>query len=417
MKFSKLILSTFLFIGIGAFAQDDECTRFKAIAGFAYQEKNYEKVTMAYVKALENCESIEMKFFNPFIYSVKQAMNKAPNAADKAAYLDTLIYVYETAQKQHGMQAEWQSYLGYSYLTQGKPGAMQKADAAYVIGIHHDNIKVNEGMLKQYYANLYNLWVQEENGAKKSELKKRLITEYFRLSDYISKGNMKAETSDFLTIYLDKAVTDCASLTPEINNFLKELPKDAAPKIAMVKNFMTVLENKNCESSAEYSMLVDTIIKFDPSIGAILAKAKLQVAQGKYNDAVKTYESALSMTTSDDEKSDVEIAIAEAYFKAKNYRQAHNAGIKVSGKNSKRAFEIAAASVNALMNECGVSTFERKANNYYAVELAEKSGNGRLVTAYKAQCPTSTDIFNEDKEVGESVSLDCWGKTYKIQVY
>jgi hypothetical protein len=318
MKFSKLILSTFLFIGIGAFAQDDECTRFKAIAGFAYQEKNYEKVTMAYIKALENCESLEMKFFNPFIYSVKQAMNKASNAADKAAYLDTLIYVYETAQKQHGMQAEWQSYLGYSYLTQGKPGAMQKADAAYVIGIHHDNIKVNEGMLKQYYANLYNLWVQEENEAKKSELKKRLITEYFRLSDYISKGNMKAETSDFLTIYLDKAVTDCASLTPEINNFLKELPKDAAPKIAMVKNFMTVLENKNCESSAEYSMLVDTIIKFDPSIGAILAKAKLQVAQGKYNDAVKTYESALSMTTSDDEKSDVEIAIAEAYFKAKN---------------------------------------------------------------------------------------------------
>jgi hypothetical protein len=69
------------------------------------------------------------------------------------------------------------------------------------------------------------------------------------------------------------------------------------------------------------------------------------------------------------------------------------------------------------MNECGVSTFERKANNYYAVELAEKSGNGRLVTAYKAQCPTSTDIFNEDKEVGESVSLDCWGKTYKIQEY
>jgi tetratricopeptide (TPR) repeat protein len=416
MKMKSLILGTILMLAATVAAQD-ECTRYKAIGGNAYAEKNYEKVTYAYVKALQECEVLEMKFLNPFIYSIKQAMGKAPDAAGKAAYLDTLLYVYEVAQKQHGMQADWQSYIGYSYLTQGKPDAMQKADAAYVIGIHHEGPKVNEGMLKQYYANLYNLWVQETDAAKKAEYKKRIITEYFKLSDYIVKGGMKAETSDFLTIYLDKAVTDCASLTPEINKFLSDLPRDVAPKIAMVNNFMTLLENKNCTTSPEYAMLVDTIIKFDPSIGATLSKAKLQIAQGKYSDAIKTYESALGLTTSDDEKSDVEMAIADAYFKSKNYRQAHNAGIKVSGKNSKRGFEIAAASVNALVNDCGVSTFERKANNYYAVELAEKSGNARLIAAYKGQTPSSSDIFNADKEVGESVTLECWGKTYKIVIY
>lgn len=416
MKIKQLILGTLLMVGTLVQAQD-ECTRFKAIAGNAYAEKNYEKVTMAYVKALNECDKLEMKFINPFIYSVKQSMNKATDVATKAAYLDTLIYVYEKAQVQHGMQTDWQSYLGYSYLTQGKPDAMQKADGAYSIGIHHEGPKVNEGMLKQYYANLYNLWVQESDATKKSAYKKRIITEYFKLSDYISKGEMKTETSDFLTIYLDKAVTDCSSITPEINKFLQDLPKDATSKIAMVKNFLSLLENKNCTSSAEYVMLVDTVIKFDPSMDAIIIKGKLQASQGKFNDAVKTFESALSMTTTDDEKSDVEFAIADAYFKSKNYKQAHNAGIKVSGKNSRRGFEIAAASVNALMNECGVSTFERKANNYYALELAEKSGNARLISAYKSQCPTSSDIFNADKEVGENVSLECWGKTYKIVIH
>ena len=272
-------------------------------------------------------------------------------------------------------------------------------------------------MLKQYYANIYNLWVQETDEKKKSEYKKRIITEYFTLSEYINKGGMSTETIDFLAIYLDKAVTDCESVLPEINNFMGSLPTDIEAKKVAVNNFMNLLEKKKCTSSKEYAMLVDTIIAIDPSVGAVLAKAKLLIAQNKTSEAIKTYEEALGMTTDAEEKSNIEYAIAESYFRTRNYRAAHNAGIKVSGSNSARGYEIAAKSVNALMNECGASTFDRKANNYYAVELAEKSGNSALISAYKKQCPTSSDIFNETMEVGDEVKLDCWGKTYKIVLY
>ena len=417
MKFAKLLLGATLFLGMSVFAQEDECTRYQAIAGNAYQVKNYEKVTMAYNRALIECDGLEMKFFNPFIYSVKQAMSKAPDAASKAAYLDTLIYVYEKAQEQHGIQQEWQSYLAYYYLTQGKPEAMEKADAAYQIGIHFDGVKANEGMIKQYYANIYNLWVQASDEEKKAAYKKRIITEYFRLNEYVSKGGMKSEVSDFLSIYIDKVANDCAVITPEINNFLKELPQDLESKKAMVNNFMALLKSKDCTSSKEFAMLVDTIIKIDPSVGAVLARAELLIAQGKTSEAIKSFEAALEMTTDADQKSDIELAIAQAYYKSKNYKSAHNAGLKVSGKNSGKGYEIAAASVNAMMNDCGDSTFERKANNYYAVELAEKSGNSRLVESYKAQCPTSTDLFNRGTDVGETVFLECWNKTVTIKLY
>ena len=418
MKFGKLLLGTLLFIGSTALvAQEDECTRYKAIAGNAYKVKDYQKVTMAYIKALDNCESLEMVFYNPFLYSIKKSMKDAPDAETKSKYLDTLIYVYEEAQKTHGMQKDWQASLGYYYLTQGEPGYMKKADEAYQIGIHHEGKEVNVGFLQQYYKNIYNLWVQETDEAKKAEYKKRLITEYFKLSDYISKGEMNPETIDFLSAYMEKAITDCESMLPEINSFMNDLPAEKEAKKGMVKNFMALIEKQECTDSKEYAMLVDTIIAIDPSVDAVLAKAKLLLAQNKTSEAIKTFEKALGMSEDAAQKSDIELEIAMAYYRAGNYEAAHDAGIRVSGKNSGKGYEIAAKSVNSLMNSCGVSTFDRKANNYYAVELAKKSGNSSLVEAYKQQCPTSTDLFNEDKEAGEKVTLDCWGKTFTIELY
>ncbi|MDX1651466.1 MAG: hypothetical protein R3277_03165 [Brumimicrobium sp.] len=419
MKFAKLILGTVLFgaVSVSTAQNADECLRYKTIAGDAYSTKNYEKTVYAYIKAQENCEKLEMVFYNPFIYAIKQSMRNAKTPEAETAYLDTLIAVYEKAQEVHGLQKDWQTFLGYSYLKQAKPGYMKKADEAYRIGIHHEGKDVNEGFVKQYYANLYNLWVQETDEDKKAEYKKRLITEFFKLSEYVTKGKMNPETVDFLSIYLEKAVTDCESVLPEISSFMNTLPQEKEAKKAAVKNFMALLEKKECTSSKEYAMLVDTIIKIDPSVDAVLAKAKLLIAQNKTSEAIKTFEKALTMTEDPDMKSDIQYEIAAAYFRSRNYRAAHDAGLAVSGKNSGKGYEIAAKSVHALMNDCGDSTFDRKANMYYAIELAKKSGNGTLVEMYKNQAPTSTDLFNVNKNVGEEVTLGCWNRTYKIETY
>jgi tetratricopeptide (TPR) repeat protein len=424
MKIEKLLLATLFVISFSGLsfaqgeAQPNECTRFKAIAGNAYQAKEYEKVTMFYIKALNECEKLELKFYNPFIYAVQKSYSNAKgDSVARAAYLDTLVMVYEAGQEAHGMQIDWQTYLGYYYLAQGNPGGMNKADEALKLGVHHQKAEISKSFLQQYAANLFNLWVQEQDEKVKAEYKKRLITEYFKLSEYANEGAMGPEMLTFLSDIITNVATDCASILPDINAFMKELPQELEAKKATVNNFMALLENTDCTKSAEYAMLVDTIIAIDPSVGAVLAKAKLQVSQGNSSAAINTFKEALSMVESAEEKSDIELEIANLYFRAGSYKAAHNAGLAITGRNSARGYEIAARSVNAMMNDCGVSTFERKANNYYAVELAEKSGNSSLVSSLKSQCPSSSDIFNEDKSVGESVTLSCWGKNYTIKTY
>ena len=420
MRVVSILAGVSLFIGGIAFGQDaDECRRYQAIGGNAYKAKDYEKVVWAYNIAQKECGTLDMPFYNPYIYSAKMAMKNA--AADKekeSAYLDTLITIYERAQETHGVQPQWNSYLGFYYMKQAKEGFMTKADKAYSIGIHHEKAKANEGMVKQYYANIYNLWVQEQDDKKKNEYKERLINEFFQLSDYLNEAGADGTTADFMATYMNKAVTDCASVLPSIRTFMGNLPQQKEVKISSVKNFMTLLEDKSCTTSEEYAMLVDTIIKIDPSVDAVIARAKLYAAQGKTNDAIKTYKEALAMDGIDaDKKSEVEYEIARTYFNARNYKAAYGAGKTVSGKNSKKGYGIAAQSVNALMNECGVSTFDRKANNYYAVELAEKSGDAKLIAIYKKQCPTGTDLFNQGLSQGDTVTLECWGKAMKIVVY
>lgn len=419
MKIGKYILTSLLFVGsfTTATAQDDECTRFKAIAGDAYSVKNYEKVTIAYYKAMEECETLELKFYNPFLYSIKQAKKNAESKEDEAKYLDTLIEVYHRAQATHGLQKDWQSYLGYSYLTQGKPGYMEKADEAFVIGVHHEGKDVNKGFLQHYYANLYNLWVQEKDEKKKDGYKKRIINEFFQLSEYLTADGEDTKSLDFISIYLNKVITDCAIILPSIRNFLSELPQEVENKKKMVNNFMELLEKKKCTDSDEYAMLVDTVIAIDPSVGAKLAKAKLQIARGNSSGAISTFKAALDMTDDADEVSDIELEIARAYFNNRSYKSAHNAGLAVSGKNSEDGYSIAAKSVYAMRNDCGGSTFERKANNYYAVELAEKAGDSKLASIYKDQCPSQNDLFNESIKEGDEVKLDCWGKTYQTKLY
>jgi|SRR5690554_180058 len=424
MKIERILLAALFVISFGGLTfaqgdgQPDECTRFKAIAGNAYQAQEFEKVTHYYVKALNECDKLELKFYNPFIYAVQKSYGNAKaDTVAGPAYLDTLIMVYEAGQKAHGIQIDWQTYLGYYYLIQGESGGMKKADEALKLGVHHSAEKISPSFLQQYYANLYNLWVQEQDETLKNEYKKRIISEYFKLSEYANKGNMGPEIINFLSSIIDNAVTDCASILPEINDFIQELPQEVEAKKSTVKNFMALIESKDCTKSKEYAMLVDTIIAIDPSVDAVLAKAKLQISQGSTSAAIATFREALSMATDAEGKSDIELQIANAYFRSGSYQAAHNAGIAVSGKNSAKGYEIAARSVNAMMNDCGVSTFDRKANNYYAVELAEKSGNSALISSYKSQCPTSSDIFNEDKSVGETVTLSCWNKTYTIKTY
>jgi hypothetical protein len=74
---------------------------------------------------------------------------------------------------------------------------------------------------------------------------------------------------------------------------------------------------------------------------------------------------------------------------------------------------IAADCVAKTANNCGASTFNRKCNYYYAAQLALKAGNPGAAEKYKANAPSSDEIFNNNSP--STVTLECWGVTVDVK--
>ncbi len=171
---------------------------------------------------------------------------------------------------------------------------------------------------------------------------------------------------------------------------------------------MSLLENKGCTKSEEYGTLVDIMIEMNPtSLDAKLAKAKYLMAQDNVTEAIGVFREAKGLTEDAEKVSEIEYTIAKAYYDAGRYKAAHGAGLAVSGNFSKDGAKLAANAVIKLMDSCGDTTIDRKANALYAVQIANKYGFS--ASSYESQAPTSTDLFNAGMNKGTTVTLSCWG--------
>jgi hypothetical protein len=224
----------------------------------------------------------------------------------------------------------------------------------------------------------------------------------------------------------------CEDILPEISVYLKKLPSNKDQKLITVNNLINILEDKDCTSSDEYVILIDTLLKIDRSYKSLLVKAKLLSFKGNTADAMNLFKEARGMAKNDDEKKIIESEItkvqeriaAQEYNKVLNlfnggsYKSAYNAAMGISGKYKGEALKIAGQCVGQLANSCGSSTFERKCNYYHAVNLLQQAQSaganvGGIIGSYRAQCPTADEKFDAGNP--SSQSLSCWGVTVSVK--
>jgi hypothetical protein len=148
-------------------------------------------------------------------------------------------------------------------------------------------------------------------------------------------------------------------------------------------------------------------------------------AKGKHNDAQKMLNEAKKMEMSEDQKkivlskiADMEIESVKRYFNNRSYKKAFSEGRKITGKYRGEGLKLAGNSVAALANSCGSSTFERKCNYYYAIQVLESARSaGASVSASISKCrsllPTSDEKFDNGNP--STMTLSCWGVTVSLK--
>jgi hypothetical protein len=416
MTLKNLLLGTVFLTTFVAHAQEEteqerECKRNRFLATEAVNVQNFKEAVMYYIKGEAICGNYDKAQYNRLLGSLQNAVNQETNPAARAKYIDTLLSYYDKVEPLGYINKSVSMVRGLFYLQATTPNAV-KADQYMREGILNDGVKTNEAYVQYYYQNLYGLYA---SATDKAEYKKRLINEYFTLSKLIGDAKMSAKTQEAINSLFNEVIRSCDDILPELKVFMTTLPQELETKKVTVNNFLKLLEEKGCDESKEYDMLIDTLIKIDPSVSAVIAKAKGLRSKKRYADAIATYKDAKGMTTDAEQKEDIEYAIAEIQLQMGSYKAAYSTAMGVNGKNKSKALSIAAKCVYNTAMDCGVSTFDRKCNYYYAEELANRAGDGSMAAKARANFPTSSEIFDEGKAKGQSVSLSCWGVSVSIK--
>jgi hypothetical protein len=418
MKIAKLLFGT-LFISAAFVAssqeeteQERECKRMRFLAGEELKIKNYAAATAYYVKGEKICGGYDKANYDRMIGTISNTIATETDKAKKSAYIDTLVGVYERTEEK-GVYDVANDLKRATYIIQASKPNRAKADELYARGIHKEGTSATEAHISYYYYNMYNLFT-EAAADKKPAMKQRLITEYFFLSKLISTANMSVKAQENLTTYFNGVVKSCDDILPDLKGFMSSFPQEVEAKKATVNNFISLLESKNCTLSKEYEMLIDTLIKIDPSIGAVEAKAKLLTSKKKYSEAIGAYKEAKGMTADADKKDELDYRILVIMYNDQNsYKSAYNAALNASGKYKSESLKIAAQCVANMANGCGSSTFERKCNYIYAAQLADRAGEGGLAAKYRAAGPSQDEVFENGG--ASTVSLSCWGVTVSVK--
>jgi hypothetical protein len=379
------------------------------------------------LKAERACPDFDLKNYRQIQRVINDLMKR--DTSNVKSYFDTLNAMLERMDAKsindvkNGIRAA-------NYLKGTNPNR-DKADAFYQKALNETTVKPEDELVQNYYLNIYNIYNNAPEIGK-SALKERMISEYFVLSKLCVDKQSKEETQAYLTNTLNLILKSCEDILPEISVYLKKLPSNKDQKLITVNNLINILEDKDCTSSDEYVILIDTLLKIDRSYKSLLVKAKLLSFKGNTADAMNLFKEARGMAKNDAEKKIIEDEItkvqeriaAQEYnkvlnlFNGGNYKSAYNAAMGVSGKYRGEALKIAGQCVGQLANSCGASTFERKCNYYHAVNLLQQAQNaganvGGLIGSYRANCPSADEKFDAGNP--SSQSLSCWGVTVSIK--
>ncbi len=414
MKLGRLLLGTLLVAGFNTYAQDDaerECTRMRFLAGEELKIKNYTAAASYYLKGEEICGGYDAKNYARMIGTLRNAVNTSQDKAIKTAYNDTLVAAWDRSEAA-GAYNEKDDFIRAAAILQTSVPDRVKADKLFRRGIDAKGTATNEAYVSYFYYNTYAMY-SEATEATKPELKKRMISEYFELSTLISKANMSVKTQETITGYFNYVVRSCDDILPDLKGYMTNLPEDPEVKKASVLNFLDLLEKKECTESDEYFELIDIYVAIDPeSFDAQIMKAKALMGKKKYSAAIAAFKTAKALAPDEAKKAEVTYEIARAQFSSGSYKAAYTTAMSVKGDLRGKALTIAGSSVGKNANNCGSSTFDRKCNYIYAVQLLEQArslgeSTGGTISRFRSNFPTDGEIFENGSPA--SVSLTCYG--------
>ncbi len=214
---------------------------------------------------------------------------------------------------------------------------------------------------------------------------------------------------------------DCDNLIPLYNKDFEEKKTD----VKWLNIASERLSQKDCTEDPIFFKLSEALHRAEPSAKSALYLGQLAEAEGKSSEAMRYYNESANLETNASDKSRVYMKIAENYKKQGNFSQArtfYRNALKAQPSAGRAYLQIASMYAQSA-NNCGETTFDKRAVYWLAADYAARAGRvdpslsrvaNESVAAYKGRAPQKADVFQEGKQ-GQTISVGCWiGESVKV---
>ncbi len=276
--------------------------------------------------------------------------------------------------------------------------------------------KMNSGNLVAYMNVVYK-YSKFEGGGLSDE---QIIDIYTNISDALSAQRERVkddrkEKIDKMIDQVDKLLT--ATVDVDCNFVETKLgPKlDVTGDEKLAKKIFHLLLTGKCTESPLALKAASIIQQQEPTYGVAKFIAQKSAMDGNTDVAVRSFEDAARLTDENTEKAEVYVSIAKIQ---------NGKGLKAAARNSSRralsfdpsyseAYKLIGDLYMASFNDCrgGESKVIDRSVFIAAYNQYKKAGYLAGMTNAKNQFPSIEEIFNENYEEGQSVTVGCWINT------
>ncbi|HSI70916.1 MAG TPA: hypothetical protein VK941_11825 [Gillisia sp.] len=185
------------------------------------------------------------------------------------------------------------------------------------------------------------------------------------------------------------------------------------------------LSAKDCTEDPIFFQVSEALHRAEPSAKSALYLGQLAEAEGKSSQAMKYYTESAELEENPRDKARVYMRIADNYRKGGNLSQArtfYRRSLDAQPSNGRAYLHIANMYAQSA-NNCGETTFDKRAVYWLAADYAARAGRvdpslsstaNESVAAYKGRAPQKSDIFQAGKQ-GETIRIGCWiGESVKV---
>lgn len=190
--------------------------------------------------------------------------------------------------------------------------------------------------------------------------------------------------------------------------------------IRNAKKIFTYSVKAKCTDEPYFLIASETVFQSQPSFKLAKIIGNKYFGNKQYAKAKQYHEEALKLATTNEEKAEAYMGQAAATSKLGNKSQARtlayeSLSIKPSNPD---AYNLIGHLYFTSFQDCqaGESKVLDRSVFFAAYKMYERAGNNAQMQAAKEQFPSIEDIFSENYEEGETITVNCWiNETVNIQ--